>query len=62
MVEDVEGRNCRTSFYGMEMTRDKFCSLIHKKQTLIEAFVNVKTLDGYFLRIFCCAFTKKQDG
>ncbi len=31
MVEDVEGRNCRTSFYGMDITRDKYCSLIRKK-------------------------------
>ena len=31
MVEDVEGKNCRTSFYGMGITKDKFCSLIRKK-------------------------------
>ena len=31
MIEDVEGKNCRTSFYGMDITKDKFCSLIRKK-------------------------------
>ena len=29
-VEDVEGRFARTSFYGMDMTRDKVCSFIRK--------------------------------
>jgi small subunit ribosomal protein S3Ae len=24
-IEDVEGRYCRTSFYGMDITRDKLC-------------------------------------
>lgn len=36
IVEDVEGRICRTSFYGMDITRDKFCSLIKKWHTLVE--------------------------
>jgi len=30
MIEDVEGKYCRTSFYGMDMTRDKLCSYIRK--------------------------------
>ena len=30
MIEDVEGKYCRTSFYGMDMTRDKLCSFIRK--------------------------------
>jgi len=31
MIEDIEGKNCRTSFYGMDITRDKYCSLLKKK-------------------------------
>jgi small subunit ribosomal protein S3Ae len=60
VCEDVQGTNVITNFHGMDMTRDKLCSLIRKWQTLIEASVNVRTTDGYYLRIFAIGFTKKQ--
>ena len=60
MCEDVQGNDVVTNFHGMDMTRDKLCSLIRKWQTLIEAHVDVRTTDGYYLRIFAIAFTKKQ--
>jgi len=60
VCEDVQGTNVITNFHGMDMTRDKLCSLIKKWQTLIEAFVNVRTTDGYHLRVFAIAFTRKQ--
>lgn len=58
--EDVQGSQCITNFHGMDFTRDKLCSLIKKWQTLIDCFVDVKTTDGYTLRMFCVAFTKKR--
>lgn len=60
VCEDVQGSDVITNFNGMDMTRDKLCSLIRKWQTLIEAHVDVRTTDGYYLRIFAIAFTKKQ--
>eukprot|EP00389_Voromonas_pontica_P016866 GDKH01026397.1.p2 GENE.GDKH01026397.1~~GDKH01026397.1.p2 ORF type:complete len:258 (+),score=91.37 GDKH01026397.1:40-813(+) len=59
--EDIQGRNCLTDFHGMDMTRDKLCSLVRKWHSLIEANVDVKTADGYLLRIFCIGFTKRRD-
>merc|ERR1712176_884962 len=60
-VEDVQGYNCLLNFHGMDMTRDKLCSLIKKKQSIIEGNVDARTTDGYVVRMFCIAFTKKQD-
>merc|ERR1719181_2701319 len=48
-IEDVQGRNCLTDFHGLELTRDKLCSLIRKRHTMIEAHVDVKTTDGYMV-------------
>jgi len=60
MVEEVQGKNCLTNFHGMNLTRDKLCSMVKKWQTLIEANVDVKTSDGYLLSLFCIGFTKKR--
>jgi len=43
IVEEVEGRNLKTSFYGMDLTRDKLCQMIKKWQTLIEVTTEAKT-------------------
>merc|ERR1712151_1283498 len=59
-IEDVQGRNCLTDFHGLTLTRDKLCSLIRKWHTLIEAHVDVKTSDGYMVRLFVIAFTKRR--
>merc|ERR1711865_616458 len=59
-VEEIQGSQCLTNFHGMSFTRDKLCSLVKKWHTLIEAWVDVKTTDGFVLRLFCIAFTKKR--
>lgn len=62
VCEEVNGRDCLTNFHGMSFTRDKLCSLVKKWQTLIEGHVDAKTEDGYQLRLFCIAFTKRHTG
>jgi len=58
--EDVSGRSCITSFYGMDITRDKLSSMVKKWCTIIEGVTEAKTSDGYVLRVFPIAFTTKQ--
>jgi len=59
-VEEVQGTNCLTNFYGMDLSSDKLRSLVRKWHTLIEAHADVKTTDGYILRMYCIGFTKRR--
>jgi len=58
--EDVQGTNVLTNFHGMDLTTDKLRSLVRKWQSLIEAHVDVKTTDGYLLRMFAIGFTRRR--
>ena len=59
-VEDCKNNEAFTSFYGMDMTRDKQCFIINKWQSTIETFVDIKTKDGYLIRVFFIAFTNRR--
>jgi small subunit ribosomal protein S3Ae len=59
-VEEVSGTQCLTSFNGMDITTDKMRSLVRKWHSLIEAHVDIKSTDGYALRVFCIGFTKRR--
>jgi len=60
VAEDVQGTRILTQFHGMSLTADKYRSLVRKWQSLIEAHVDVKTTDGYVLRLFAIGFTKRR--
>ena len=60
IVDQTEGRQAITSFYGVDTTKDEICSLIKKRKTLIECVSDVKSQDGYVLRVFVIAFTKES--
>jgi small subunit ribosomal protein S3Ae len=59
-IDEVQGKNALASFHGMDFTSDKLRSLVRKWQSLIEAHVDVKTTDGYLIRLFAIAFTKRR--
>jgi small subunit ribosomal protein S3Ae len=59
-IQEVAGKNCLTNFYGMDFASDKLRSLVKKWQSLIEGFLDVKTTDGYLIRVFTIAFTKRS--
>jgi len=61
VCEEVQGKNCLTNFHGMGLTTDKLRSMVKKWQTLVEGNCDVKTTDGYTLRVFCIGFTRKQE-
>ena len=49
------------NFHAMDLTCDKTCSMVKKWLTMTEAHVDVKTTDGYLLRLFCVGSTKKRN-
>lgn len=59
-IDEIKGFDCYTNFHGMDVTRDKLCSLVKKWHSLIEAFVQAKTTDGYLVRLFAIAFTRRH--
>lgn len=61
-VDEIQGRTLLTNFHGMDFTSDKIRSMVKKWQSLIEGNIDVKTADGYLLRLFCLAFTKRRQG
>merc|ERR1712038_1675619 len=60
IAEEVQGRNVLTNFHGMDLATDKLRSMVKKWQTLIEGTCDVKTTDGFLLRMFCIGFTQKR--
>jgi small subunit ribosomal protein S3Ae len=60
IVEDVQGEEVLTNFHGMSFASHKLKSLVRKWRTLIEAFIDVNTTDGYKVRLFVIGFTRRR--
>lgn len=61
-VEEVKGSACYTSFYGINIIREKLYNYLRKRMTLIDVVADVKTQDGYILRTLITTFTAKKLG
>jgi len=60
IAEDVQGDQVLTNFAGMSFVSHKIKSLVRKNRSLIEAFVELNTSDGYRIRLFVVGFTKRR--
>lgn len=60
VVDGVKGKDAYSSFYGMELISDKLKSIPKKWHTLIESELKLETADGYTLRVFTVANTKRK--
>ncbi|GIQ89381.1 40S ribosomal protein S1/3, eukaryotes [Kipferlia bialata] len=61
-TEMIREKECLTVFCGADVTRHKLYGMLKKGQSLMEAFVDVKTVDGYVLRFFMITFSKRSLG
>merc|ERR1712183_948462 len=61
-VEEVKGSACYTSFYGINIIREKLHNYLRKRMTLIDVVADIKTQDGYILRCLITTFTAKKAG
>lgn len=59
VCEEVKNNDCLTNFAGMTLTTEKLRDSIKKWHSLVEAHEDVRTTDGYLLRLFCMARTKQ---
>lgn len=56
MAEDVQAKTACLVSIAWILPMKKMCSTVKKWQTVIEAYVDVKTTGDYFLHLFCVAF------
>merc|ERR1711865_1265831 len=58
--DGLKGRVFEVSLGDLNKSEDDSFRKIRKWQSLIEAHCDVKTTDGYLLRVFCIGFTKRR--
>lgn len=50
ITEDVQGKNCLTNFHGMDLTRDKMCSMVKKWQVMGTLITLCCTIEKEYMR------------
>ena len=53
VVEDVQGKNCLTNFHGMNLTRDKYCSMVKKWQVRNQHSCFISCTVYITLKVYC---------
>merc|ERR1712130_122584 len=56
------GNTCHTSFHGLSMIKEKLYTFLRKKMSLIDVVCDVRTADGYILRVLVTTFTSRKQG
>lgn len=59
-IDGLRGNDAVSRFNGMELTSEKIKSIPRKWHSLIQAETKVSTTDGYVLRVFTIAITKRK--
>lgn len=61
IVDINDSRECLLDFHGLQITRDKKCSLMKRWVSTIDARADISTSDGFTFRVFAMALTAKRD-
>merc|ERR1712232_452026 len=59
-VEEVKGSSLYTSFYGLNIIKEKLYNYLRKRMSLIDVVADIKTQDGYILRVLITTFTARK--
>jgi len=59
-VEEVKGSTLYSSFYGINIIKEKLYNYLRKRMSLIDVVCDVKTQDGYILRVLITTFTARK--
>lgn len=61
IVTDISNREVKSEFHSMSLTQDKARGIIKKWHTLVEGTCLAETTDGYLLRFFIMAVSKRPE-
>jgi len=59
-VEEVKGSALYTSFYGINIIKEKLYQYLRKRMSLIDVVADIRTQDGYILRVLITTFTARK--